>query len=134
MTTETTTEKGGDLEFAPSTTYGIKVGCGRLYVTICSDNQRRFKRVFIPRNSKFHCDLTVRDGLARMATFQGKRSLKQLIKDLRGSRGHHCDNYNVTCQAASCQDAVAQTIKKWLKVKRKKAKKPDTKGLSTATV
>ena len=112
--------RGEDFTFTPSTTYGIKVGCGKLYVTICSDEARRFKRIFIPRNSKFHCDLIVRDGLARQATFQGKRSLKQLVKDLKGSRGNHCDKYTVNAQAASCQDAVSQAVQNWLRVKRKR--------------
>ena len=112
--------KGESTDFMPSTTYGIKVGCGTLYVTICHDEERRFKRIFIPRNSKFRCDLIVRDGLARQATFQGKRSLRQLVSDLKGSRGNHCDNYNITAQAASCQDAVSQAVARWLKVKRKR--------------
>ena len=111
---------GEDFDSMPSATYGIRTGCGRLYVTICCDEKRRFKRVFIPRNSKFHCDLVVRDGLARLATFQGKRSLRQAIRDLRGSKAHHCDKYNVTCQATSCQDAVAISLQKWLKKKRKR--------------
>lgn len=108
----------------PSCTYCIKVGCGKLYITIMYDSARRFKRVFIPRNSKFKCDLVTRDGLARIATFEGKRSLKQAIKDLGGSRANHCDAYNVSCQAASCSDAVSIALKKWLKVKRKKRKNP----------
>ena len=114
--------EGEDFNCVPSVTYGIRVGCGKLYITICSDKQRRFKRVFIPRNSKFSCDLTVRDGLARLATFQGKRSIRQLVRDLGGSKGHHCEKYSVSCEAASCQDAVAKSISRWLKVKRKRKK------------
>ncbi|RKY32381.1 MAG: hypothetical protein DRP74_02600 [Candidatus Omnitrophota bacterium] len=114
--------EGEFFNFTPSCTYKIRVGCGNFYITICYDEKRRFKRVFIPRNSKFHCDLIVRDGLARQATFQGKRSLRQLVRDLRGNKAHHCDKYNVTSQAASCQDAVAQAILKWLKVKRRRKK------------
>jgi len=112
--------RGEDFTFTPSVTFKITVGCGNLYIIICSDEKRRFKRIFIPRNSKFHCDLIVRDGLARQATFQGKRSLKQLVKDLKGSRGNHCDKYTVNAQAASCQDAVSQAVSRWLKVKRKR--------------
>lgn len=126
MITETTPKiEGGDFDSMPSATYKIRVGCGNLYATICYDEHRRFKRVFIPRNSKFKCDLVVRDGLARLATFQGKRSLKQLVRDLGGSKGNHCDNYNVTCEAASCQDGVAKVISRWLKIKRKRSKKND---------
>ena len=104
----------------PSCTYRVRVGCGSLYVTILYDEKRRFKRLFIPRNSKFHCDLVGRDGLARIATFEGKRSLKQAIQDLGGSKAHHCDKYNITSEATSCSDAVALALKKWLKVKRKR--------------
>jgi hypothetical protein len=113
--------KGEDFDSMPSQTYKIKVGCGNLYITICYNGKRRFKRLFIPRNSKFRCDLLVRDGLARLATYEGKRNLKQLIKDLKGDKfGHHCDNYNVTCQASSCFDAVSKSLKRWQENKRKK--------------
>lgn len=112
--------KGENFDFMPSVTYRIRVGCGNLYVTICYDEKRRFKRLFIPRNSKFHCDLVIRDGIARTATFQGKRSLRQLIRDLGGSKAHHCDKYNITAQATSCQDAVSKAVAKWLKIKRKR--------------
>lgn len=105
-----------------NSTYQVKVGCGKLYVSILYDEKRRFKRIFIPRNSKFKCDLVTRDMMARTASFEGKRSLRQAIKDLKGSKGHHCDNYNVTCEAASCSDAVALALMKWLKVKRKRKK------------
>ena len=60
---------GEDFESMPNSTYGIRVGCGKLFITICYDEKRRFKRLFIPRNSKFQCDLVNRDGLARIATF-----------------------------------------------------------------
>ena len=112
--------RGETWDSMPCATFGITVGCGKLYVIICHDKAKRFKRIFIPRNSKFHCDLIVRDGLARQATFQGRRSLRQLVRDLRGSKGHHCDKYTVNAQAASCQDAVSQAVARWLKVKRKR--------------
>lgn len=103
--------KGGNHQ---SRTYRIKVGCGNLYITIIYDNQGRFRRLFIPRNSKFNCDLVVRDGIARLATFQGKRNLSQLIKDLRGDKwGHHCNKYNITAEASSCFDAVSKALEKW---------------------
>jgi len=117
-------------EAVPNSAFKIKVGCGNLYIVICHDEKRRFKRLFIPRNSKFYCPLTTRDGLAKMATFQGKRSIRQLIKDLRGSKAHHCDKYNITAEAASCFDAVSKVLEKWLKIKRKKRKS----SASTATV
>lgn len=112
-----------------STTYSIKTGCGNLYVTICSDEKRRFKRLFIPRNSKFYCPLTTRDAIAKLATYQGRRSVRQLIKDLRGERpligkaGHYCEKYSIVAEATSCFDAVSKALDKWSKVKRKKKKK-----------
>lgn len=105
----------------PNATYGIKVGCGKLYVTICHDEKKRFKRLFIPRNSKFYCPLTTRDAISKLATYQGKRSLKQLVKDLKGDKwGHHCDKYTVLAEASSCFDAVSQSLDRWMKSKRKK--------------
>ena len=125
------TNEGGNFDSMPSSTYKIRCGCGNLYATICYDEKRRFKRLFIPRNSKFHCDLIVRDNLARLSTYEGKRNLKQLIKDLRGDKfGHHCDKYNVTAQASSCFDGVSQILSKWLKKKRKRPKKGNPKNNS----
>lgn len=122
--------EGEDFDSMPSSTYGIKVGCGTLYCTIVYDEKRRFKRLFIPRNSKFHCDLIIRDGLSRMATFEGKRNLRQIIKDLRGNKAHHCDNYNIIAKATSCFDGVSQILEKWLKVKRKRSgKRPQNEPL-----
>lgn len=121
--------EGEDFENTPSSTYKIMVGCGNLYITICYDEKRRFKRLFIPRNSKFHCDLVGRDGLSRIATFEGKRSIRQAIKDLRGNKAHHCDKYNISSQAASCSDAVALALQKWQKIKRKRVKKEVVKSL-----
>jgi len=63
----------------------------------------------------------MRDSLAKQATFQVRRDPAQLIKDLKGSRAHACKNYNITCQAFSCSDAVAQVIKSVLDEKEKKA-------------
>lgn len=111
--------EGENFDSMPSATYRIKVGCGNLYIIICCDEKRRFKRLFIPRNSKFRCDLLVRDGISRLATYEGKRNLKQLVKDLRGDKfGHHCDNYNVTCEASSCFDAVSKALERWQKKKK----------------
>ncbi len=107
----------------PSVTYKTRVGCGSLYIIIIHDDKRRFKRLLIPRNSKFYCPLTTRDGLAKLATFQGKRSLRQLIKDLRGSKSHYCDKYHVGCEATSCFDAVSKVIERWVKLKRKRGGK-----------
>lgn len=110
-------------DFLPSTTIGIRVGCGHLYAIICHDEKRRFKRLFIPRNTKFYCPVTTRDAIAKLCTYEGKRNLKQLIKDLRGDKfGHRCDKYVVGAEAASCFDAVSRMLEKWQKLKRKKRK------------
>ncbi len=108
---------------SPSATYSITTGCGKLYATIVYDEKRRFKRLLIPRNSKFYCPLTTRDGLAKLATFQGKRSLRQLVKDLRGSKSHYCDKYHIGCEATSCFDAISKIVEKWVKLKRKRGGK-----------
>ena len=118
-----------DRETFPNHTYRIRCGCGNLYIIIVHDEKRRFKRLFIPRNSKFNCDLVLRDSLARIATFEGRRSLRQAIRDLRGSRAHHCDKYNITCDATSCSDAVALSLTKWRKQKRKKSTPKESKPL-----
>jgi hypothetical protein len=112
--------EGEEFDFAPSVTYRIRCGCGNIYIIIDHDEKRRFKRLSISRNSKFRCDLVMRDGLSRIATYEGKRSLRQAVKDLRGNKSHHCDNYNVTSEAVSCSDAVALALSKWIKVKRKR--------------
>lgn len=120
--------KGEDFDLMLSQTYKIRCGCGNLYCTIVYDEKKRFKRLFIPRNSKFYCPLTTRDAIAKLATYEGKRNLKQLIKDLRGDKfGHHCDKYNVTAEASSCFDAVSQALSRWLKRKRKKPTKQKLK-------
>ncbi len=113
--------RGGNFDQMPSTTFKIRVGCGNLYCTIVYDEKKRFKRLFIPRNSKFYCPLTTRDAIAKLVTYEGKRSLRQVIKDLRGDKfGHHCDKYNITAKASSCFDAVSQTLSKWRKNKKNK--------------
>ena len=114
MTEEIEKDEVGEFQGGLSKTYGIKVGCGTLYVTICYDDQHRFRRLFIPRTSKFHCDLVIRDGLARLATYQGKRNLAQLIRDLKGDKwGHRCDKATVLSEASSCFDAVSKALERW---------------------
>lgn len=117
-------------EVISNSTYSVKVGCGHLYVTICHDEKGRFRRIFIPRNTKFYCPVTTREAIAKLATFQGKRNLRQLIRDLRGDKfGHHCDKYNITAEAASCFDGVSKVLEKWKKSKRRKKSNP--KGLTS---
>ena len=106
--------EGGKFDNNPEETFAIRVGCGSLYVIIVHDGKHRFRRLFIPRNSKFHCDLVVRDALARLATYQGKRNMGQLIKDLKGDKfGHRCEKFTVLCEAASCFDAVSKALEHW---------------------
>lgn len=110
---------GGGFSFVPSATIKVGCGCGNLYAIICHDDKGRFKRLFIPRNSKFHCPLIHRYHLEKLATFQGRRNLGQLVKDLRGEKpivnkvGHYCDNYSVGVEATSCEDAISKAIEKW---------------------
>ena len=125
-------EKKTEISFGdvrPEETLAIKVGCGTLYIIIEHDDKRRFKRLSIPRNTKFYCPLTTRDALAKLCTYQGRRNIKQLIKDLKGSKwDNKCDKYNITVEAASCWDAVAIALSRWLLKKRKKRKKKIKKG------
>ena len=104
----------------PSSTYKIQVGCGNLYITIIHRAKGRFKGILIPRTSKFHCPITTRAAIEKLATFGGRRNLKQVIKDLRGDKfSHRCEKYHIGCEAASCFDAVSQVIERWQKSKKK---------------
>lgn len=102
-----------------SKTYRVQVGCGNLYVIIDYNNDGSFHKVRIPRNTKFHCPLIVRDGLSREATYKGRRDIKQLIKDFKGRKPDACcDKYTVVSKAYSCRDAIAQVFEKEEKTKR----------------
>lgn len=109
-------KKVNDLDFITykEKTYGIRVGCGNLFIMVEYNTDGSFHKIRIPRNTKFNCSLVIRDSLAKQATFQGRRDPKQLVKDLKGSKAHCCKNYNITCKAYSCSDAVAQVLKKEL--------------------
>lgn len=108
-----------------SKTYGIKVGCsgepvnaGRLYITLIYNKDGSFHKVMIPRNTKFNCSLIIRDGLAKEATYKARRDIPQLIKDFKGRKPDMCcDNYNITCQAFSCRDAIAKVFNNEIKEK-----------------
>jgi len=97
-----------------SETYRIKVGCGNLYCTVIFNADGSIHKVWIPRNSRFNCSLITRDSLSTQATYQARREPSQLIKDLKGSKAHCCEKYNITCQAYSCSDAVAKVVAKVL--------------------
>jgi hypothetical protein len=101
-----------DFNTRKSKTYGIRVGCGNLFIIVEYNADGSFHKIKIPRNTKFDCSLIARDSLAKQATFQGRRDPKQLVKDLKGSKAHCCKNYNITSKAFSCSDAVAQVIVK----------------------
>ena len=103
-----------DFTHYPSKTYAVRVGCGNLFVIVDYNQDNTFHKIRIPRNTKFNCSLVIRDSLAKQATYQGRRDPAQLVKDLKGSKAHCCKNYNITCKAYSCSDAVAQVIKKEL--------------------
>jgi hypothetical protein len=98
--------------FYKSKTYGIAVGCGRIFICLDYNSDGSFHKIRIPRNTKFNCSLIVRDSLAKQATYQARRDPKQLVKDLKGTKAHACKNYNINCQAFSCSDAVANVIRR----------------------
>ena len=118
----------GNFQTWDSVTHSIRVGCGTLYLTILTREKGRFERVFIHRNSKFYCPLTTRHSLEKLATYQGRRSVKQLIRDLRGEKpltgkvGHYCEKYTAVAEATSCFDAVSKIMERWQKQKRKRKK------------
>lgn len=92
-----------------SVTYGARVGCGTLFIIVDYNADDTIHRIRIPRNSKFQCDLVMRDVLSRQSTFQVRRDPAQLIKDLKGQQ---CAPYYAGCKARSCFDAMAQVIGK----------------------
>ena len=96
----------------PERTYAIKVGCGTLLIIFEREKDGRFHKIRIPRMKDFNCAVTARDALARDATYKMRRDPKQLIKDLKGSKAHHCEHYNITCKAYSCEDAMARVIER----------------------
>jgi hypothetical protein len=120
-------EKLKDLEAYPSATYQVKVGCGHLHVTVVYYEGKVYN-VFIHRKSKapqVKCDIIWFDGLQRQTTFQTRREMIQVIKDLRGNddpvQGHYCQQFNIYLKglikkgklaAYSCQDAVARVLYK----------------------
>jgi hypothetical protein len=112
-----------------SKTYSYKVGCGKLFVTIISD-EGQIVRVITHRKSVFDCDLTFFDALNRQTSFQTNRELEQTIKDLRGNdmpkEGHFCRKYGIAVKSAlkrgdlagySCADAVARALENETKEK-----------------
>ena len=92
-----------------SATYGIKVGCGTLFIIVDYNKDDTIHRIRIPRNSKFKCDLVMRDVLARQSTFEVRHDPSQLVKDLKNQT---CAEYHVGCKARSCFDAMARTIER----------------------
>ena len=106
-----------DFKIYKSKTYGIKVGCGTFFCIIDYNSDGSIHKVRIPRNTKFNCSLITRDSLAKQATFQIRRDPKQLIKDLKGSKAHACEKYNITCKAFSCSDAISKVVDREISAK-----------------
>jgi len=113
------TDQDEYLEFQPSKTYRVKVGCGNRYITLIYDKDK-IDRVMVHRCSKSSCPHTYIDSLARQATFGVRRDVDQVISDLIGGEHHHCDQYNISVKSAikqgimgafSCSDAVARVLK-----------------------
>jgi hypothetical protein len=93
-----------------SKTHKVAVGCGNLYIIVDFNQNGAIHKIRMPRNTKFDCDLIIRDSMAKQATYQVRRDPAQLIKDLKGNKAHACKKYNITCKAYSCSDALAQVI------------------------
>jgi len=104
-----------------STTYRVFVGCGNIYITIDYNKDNSIHRIRIQRTSKFKCPIIMRDSLARQATFQARRDIGQLVKDLKGNPYNACDSYNITITSKmknnelagySCADAISKIIER----------------------
>ena len=108
-----------DFESWSSKTVKVITGCGNLYITIDYKEDGTVHKVKLQRNSKFACPITVRESLGKQATFQARRDIKQMIKDLKGDKDNSCDKYDITIKnetekgrltAFSCSDAVARVL------------------------
>jgi hypothetical protein len=88
--------------------------------------------ILIHRKSKAACDMTFFDALQRQSTFQTRRDIHQLIRDLKGSEGdkHYCHKFGVHIKgmmkegklaAYSCSDAIARVLRYELKKEEKQS-------------
>lgn len=122
----------------PCKNYKIKVGCGNLYISVIY-NEDKPHNVLIHRKSKCACDMTFFDALQKQSTFQTRRDISQLIKDLKGSlqEKNYCQKFNASLKEAikegnlaafSCSDAVARVLRNELK----KEKEDSQEGKETA--
>lgn len=107
-----------------SKTYRVITGCGNLYVTIDYNEDSSFHRMRMQRNSKMKCSLTLREALARDATYKLRRDGDQFIKD---HKGEICEMNNMKVKVAkkkgeiagtSCSDGVACLVEKILNEKK----------------
>ena len=113
-----------DFDSWKSQTWGVPVGCGKLYINICWQDGQVVK-VSAFHKSSFSCDATFFESLNRQTTFQTNREIEQTIKDLMGNDdprlGHFCQKFHAGLKGIikkggivgySCSDALAKCLEK----------------------
>jgi ribonucleoside-diphosphate reductase alpha chain len=96
-------------------TYKVKTGCGNLYVSVNSDDEKVFE-VFAKLGKSGGCPSCFTEALTRSISL-GHRAgveLEEYVKDLSGI---HCSNPTVFegDTIKSCPDAISQVLKNFLK-------------------
>ena len=111
-----------ELEYFPSKTYRVYVGCGNIFITVCQV-EGQIVRVILHRKSACICDISFFDALNRLCSFATNHDLEVVLEDLRGNDlpkdGHYCQQYSIAVKgkmkqgllgAYSCADAVVKAI------------------------
>lgn len=111
-----------DIEFKPSKTFCVIVGCGKIYIT-CDMTEKGLHKIRMQRTSKLKCSVTMLDTLFRASTFQCRRDIKQAIKDHRENETGACQAFNIAVKSAmkqgklaaySCTDAIGRVLERVL--------------------
>ena len=122
-----TVDEKFNIDFKPSKTFKVLVGCGSIYIT-CDFKDNKLHKVRMQRTSKLHCSLSLLNPLFRSCTFQSRRDITQAIKDHKGTEVDACEKFNIviksvmrggTLAAYNCSDAIARVLEKVLKTDEK---------------
>ena len=110
-----------DIKEWKSKTYGILVGCGKIYVSVDYNPDGSLHKVYMQRTNKLHCSPSVLTPLFKSCTYTSRRDINQAIKDYAGTEVDACDKYNIKIKSAmkkgelsaySCSDAISRCLKK----------------------
>ena len=110
-----------DFKTVKSKSYKVLTGCGNIYITCDFNGGNTLHKIRMQRTSKLHCPYTVLSKLYRSATFQGRRDIKQAIKDHKESEEDACVKFNIQVKSAmkkgelaaySCSDAIAKVLER----------------------